>query len=171
MLWHASQTWPLRISCVLGHLPGRSGRSEGASGSCSGSRAAPGDPLFAAGAAPGAIPASSTNSEGPKRIRFTRGATAVTVNGELARPEIDRYILTAMAGQSMQVDVNSPGETVVLAVQGEDGMILLNRGTARPPGAVCCQRARTTSSASSAPAPPMAIRSPSSSRYLLNNPG
>ncbi len=28
----------------------------------------------------------------------------------------------------MQIDVNSPGGAVVLAVQGADGMILLNRG-------------------------------------------
>ena len=89
---------------------------------------APGDPLFAAAAAPGAIPAPPTSSSEPKRIQFARGATSATVNGELARRGIDRYILTAMAGQSMQVDVNSAGEAVVLAVQGEDGMILLNRG-------------------------------------------
>ncbi len=69
-----------------------------------------------------------TSSSEPKRIQFARGATSATVNGELARRGIDRYVLTAMAGQSMQVDVNSPGETVVLAVQGEDGTILLNRG-------------------------------------------
>jgi putative hemolysin len=89
---------------------------------------APGDPLFAAAAAPGAIPAPPLSSSGPKRIQFARGATSATVNGELARRGIDRYVLTAMAGQSMQVAVNSAGEAVVLAVQGEDGMILLNRG-------------------------------------------
>ena len=89
---------------------------------------APGDPLFAAAVAPGAIPAPSPSSGEPMRIQFARGATSATVNGELARRGIDRYVLTAMAGQSMQVDVNSPGEAVVLAVQGEDGTILLNRG-------------------------------------------
>ena len=89
---------------------------------------APGDPLFAAAAAPGSIPAPPTSSSEPERIQFARGATSATVNGELARHGIDRYILTATAGQSMQVDVNSAGEAVVLAVQGEDGMILLNRG-------------------------------------------
>ncbi len=89
---------------------------------------APGDPLFAAAAAPGAIPVPALSSSEPKRIQFARGATSATVNGELARRGIDRYILTALAGQSMQVAVNASGEAVVLAVQGEDGMILLNRG-------------------------------------------
>ena len=89
---------------------------------------APSDPLFAAAAAPGAIVAPPLSSSEPKRIQFARGATSATVNGELARRGIDRYILTAMAGQAMQVDVNSPAETVVLAIQGEDGTILLNRG-------------------------------------------
>ena len=89
---------------------------------------APGEPLFAAAAAPGAIPAPPPSSSEPKRIQFARGATATTVNGELARRGIDRYVLTAMAGQLMQVAVNSSGEAVVLAMQGEDGMILLNRG-------------------------------------------
>lgn len=88
---------------------------------------APGDPLFTAAAAPGAIPVPSPNSGEPKRIQFAPGATSATVNGELTRRGIDRYVLTAMAGQSMQVEVNSPGDGVVLAVLGEDGTILLNR--------------------------------------------
>ena len=47
---------------------------------------APGDPLFAAAAAPAPFLRHSSSSE-PKRIQFARGAMAATVNGELARPK------------------------------------------------------------------------------------
>ncbi len=88
---------------------------------------APGDPLFAAAVAPGAIPVPPASSNRPVRIQFARGATSATVNGELARRGIDRYVLSALKGQSMQVDVNSPGGAVVLAVEGADGASLLSR--------------------------------------------
>jgi hypothetical protein len=41
---------------------------------------------------------------------------------------IDRYVLRTLAGQMMRAEVSAPG-TVVLAIQGADGAILLGRSS------------------------------------------
>lgn len=85
---------------------------------------APGDPLFSAAVVPGAIPAPSAGT--PVRIQFAPGAISDTISGTLPNRGIDRYVMRALAEQLMQLAVDSPGN-VVLAVQGEDGTILLSR--------------------------------------------
>lgn len=88
---------------------------------------APGDPLFRAAAMPGAIPAPSSDAGEPIRIEFAAGGSSATVNGRLASRGIIRYVVRALAGQTMQIDVNSPDGGVVLAIQGADGTILQSR--------------------------------------------
>ena len=69
----------------------------------------------------------------------------------------------------MQVDVNSPGETVVLAVQGEDGTILLNRGNGETAWSGVLPESQDYIVSVISTGPPMATRSPSASRYLLTS--
>ena len=117
---------------------------------------APGDPLFRAAAMPGAIPAPSAGSSEPVRIEFAAGGTSATVSGKLASRGIDRYVLRALAGQSMQVDVNSPDGGVVLAIQGADGTILQSRSNGEVSWSGQLPKTKTISSASAASARPRA---------------
>ena len=64
--------------------------------------------------APGATP-----EQGPQRIHFGAGATSATVNGTLPH----EYILPALAGQTLSVDVAAPWPTT-LGVSGKNGTVL-----------------------------------------------
>jgi hypothetical protein len=64
------------------------------------------------------------------RIQFAAGATSATVSGPVERlgPEgvevAGGYVLRAMAGQTMQVRITSPGGDVLLTIVGADGVPL-----------------------------------------------
>lgn len=62
----------------------------------------------------------------PARIQFDVGATSAAVTGELAAHETADYVLSAAAGQTMDVTIASPGENVLLTVVGADGIPLTN---------------------------------------------
>lgn len=60
----------------------------------------------------------------PTRIRFEPGATSATVAGHIGQNGIDRYVLEALAGQTMEVRITSPDNDVLLDIWGADGTIL-----------------------------------------------
>ena len=58
----------------------------------------------------------------PTRIQFELGATSATIEGRLEQPgDSDRYVLRAMRGQRMVVQVTSAEWAVGIEVKGEDG--------------------------------------------------
>jgi predicted small secreted protein len=61
----------------------------------------------------------------PVRIQFAAGAISATVTGQVAAYGADIYVLQAMAGQTMSVDLLSPASDVVLEIWGADGTPLL----------------------------------------------
>lgn len=54
----------------------------------------------------------------PVRINFAPGTTSATISGNVQFPNRNRYVLQAMAGQQMKVDVQSPGNLVNFAITG-----------------------------------------------------
>lgn len=64
-----------------------------------------------------------------QRIQFATGATSSAVNGELAAGVSASYVLTASAGQTMNVQVWSPNSDVYLSVLGADRKLLLDHAT------------------------------------------
>jgi hypothetical protein len=75
-----------------------------------------------------AVPPSSTDvdssAENPIRITFAQGATGSQIEASIEAGETVYYILEAMAGQQMTVNVISPENNVLLSVIGEDGTVL-----------------------------------------------
>jgi hypothetical protein len=65
----------------------------------------------------------------PVRIQFAAGATSATVTGHVAAYGADLYVLRAMVGQTMSVDLLSPASDVVLEIWGADGTPLLRHVT------------------------------------------
>jgi hypothetical protein len=65
-----------------------------------------------------------TLEPGPTRIRFEPGATSTTVAGHIGQSGIDRYVLGALAGQTMEVRITSPDNDVLLDIWGADGTVL-----------------------------------------------
>jgi hypothetical protein len=57
----------------------------------------------------------------PIRIRFPAGGTSATVNGLVGPSQQPRYVLRAMAGQEMSVQIIAPGNLANFAVTGADG--------------------------------------------------
>ncbi len=66
------------------------------------------------------IPAAG--GSGLTRIRFAPGATSAVVEDRLESGSCAYYVLAALAGQSMEVEV-APGEVVGLEVLGRDGSL------------------------------------------------
>lgn len=64
-----------------------------------------------------------TTESGMTRIQFELGAISAVLDGHLADHGADRYILWAMAGQTMEVSVTAP-ELVSFSIWGVDGTIL-----------------------------------------------
>ncbi|MCC6602638.1 MAG: hypothetical protein IT327_05480 [Anaerolineae bacterium] len=62
----------------------------------------------------------------PQRISFAPGATSATVQGDVAAHVSDDYILSAQAGQTMTVNIDSPNSNVLLTIVGADGIPLTN---------------------------------------------
>jgi len=62
-----------------------------------------------------------------KRITFAAGATSATMQGNLVKHGIDRYVLKAEAGQTMTVKVTAP-MNVVFSISGANGDVLKSSG-------------------------------------------
>jgi hypothetical protein len=62
----------------------------------------------------------------PARIKFAPGATSASVQGRVSGGAIVRYLLRAMAGQTMTVVITSPHQDVLLTIWGlTDGQPLV----------------------------------------------
>jgi hypothetical protein len=59
------------------------------------------------------------------RIQFAPGTTSATVAGHVVAYGADVYVLRALEGQTMSVDLVSPASDVVLEIWAEDGQPLL----------------------------------------------
>jgi heat shock protein HslJ len=75
---------------------------------------------------PTATSAASGNPNAEQRIRFAPGATSATLTGNLAASESDRYVLRALAGQTMSLNLTFTEGQAILVVWGEDGDVLLS---------------------------------------------
>lgn len=69
-------------------------------------------------------PPTPTAEPEPTRIRFEPGATSASVAGHIGPNAIQRYVLRAFAGQTMEVLITSPGNDVLLDIWGADGTVL-----------------------------------------------
>jgi len=62
----------------------------------------------------------------PYTIKFAPGGTSAVVEGHVAGGSFVRYLLRAMAGQTMTVNIISPNQDVLLAIYGlDDGQPLV----------------------------------------------
>jgi heat shock protein HslJ len=81
------------------------------------------------GVAPGTVTLTATpdaSGNAAQRIRFESGATSATLTGTLAASESDSYVLRALAGQTLSVDLAFTEGQAILVVWGEDGDVLLS---------------------------------------------
>lgn len=62
----------------------------------------------------------------PRRISFTQGGTSASVRGTTATPGLDRFVLRALAGQTMSVNISSTQGSVILIIYGADGNVLIS---------------------------------------------
>lgn len=73
---------------------------------------------------------SLTPSQGtinlPERIIFDEGATSATVTGQLEQDGSKEYIVHALAGQTLKVNMNLTQGKAILAIWGEDGQVLIS---------------------------------------------
>jgi hypothetical protein len=60
------------------------------------------------------------------RIQFPPGGTSATIDDSVGIGEVDLYVLQAMAGQNMSVDVYAPKGNAVIAIWGADGVVLIS---------------------------------------------
>ena len=74
---------------------------------------------------PTATSGSSGNVDDEQRIRFAPGATTATLTGTLAAFESDQYILRALEGQTLSLNLAFTEGRAILVVWGEDGNVLL----------------------------------------------
>jgi len=62
----------------------------------------------------------------PSRIKFAHGAISAELNGFLLGGEVNYYLLRAMAGQTMTVNIHSPANDIFLTIYGlQDGSPLV----------------------------------------------
>lgn len=80
-------------------------------------------PTVAAGTVLAPPPSGST--VGPKRVTFPPGGTTAFLQNSLAPSGVDRYVLRALAGQTMSLTLVTSQGTAVLVVVGADGTVLL----------------------------------------------
>ena len=73
-----------------------------------------------------APPAPMPPPEQARRIEFPPGGTSATIEGSVGVGGVDFYVLRAMAGQTMSVDLSSPKGNAVIAIWGADGVVLLS---------------------------------------------
>ena len=75
------------------------------------------------------IPSAASQPEPKaKRIQFAPGVISAQVQGSLAAGGSDRYVLSAMAGQEMTVNLSdsSAGVNAILVIWGADGTVLIS---------------------------------------------
>jgi heat shock protein HslJ len=70
--------------------------------------------------------ATSGNVKVPVRISFTPGSTSVSLAGDLTASASDPYVLRALAGQTISVNLAFTEGQAILVVWGEDGEVLLS---------------------------------------------
>ncbi len=75
-------------------------------------------------------PLTSVPPPAPKRISFPPGGTSVTEQGTTPANGSDRWVLSALAGQTMTVAASSAQGQILLAVSGADGTVLKSAGSA-----------------------------------------
>jgi len=73
---------------------------------------------------PSPTPPTPTAEPTPQRIRFAQGATSAAVSDTLPPKSAKRYILRALSGQMLVIDVTAP-LALGLNVSGENGTILV----------------------------------------------
>ncbi len=64
----------------------------------------------------------------PKRIQFQAGGTSATIQGNLGTNGMDRYVLRALAGQTLKIDLASKQANMLFQVNGADGNVLKSFG-------------------------------------------
>jgi hypothetical protein len=64
----------------------------------------------------------------PKRIQFAPGAISATIRGAVVPNAMERYVLRALAEQTMIVNVTSYESQMYLAIHGADGTVLKAAG-------------------------------------------
>lgn len=62
----------------------------------------------------------------PERITFDPGAISDTVSGSMLANGMNAYVLRAMAGQTMQVELSFSQGEAILIIWGEDGTVLIS---------------------------------------------
>lgn len=64
----------------------------------------------------------------PERIQFKTGGTTATIQGNLVANGMDRYVLRALAGQTLKIDLTSKQAHMLFQVNGADGNVLKSFG-------------------------------------------
>lgn len=72
------------------------------------------------------LPAGSDGEPQATRITFPVGGTSATVKDSVPPAGAKRYVLKAMAGQTMTVDLMYPGGPALLVIWGADGTVLIS---------------------------------------------
>src|SRR5262249_2960098 len=75
---------------------------------------------------PTATTATSGTSNNVKRITFAPGATSATVTGHLEASQLDAYVLYALAGQTMTINLTFTSGQAILIVWAADGDVLMS---------------------------------------------
>jgi len=70
--------------------------------------------------------AAQTGGPTPKRISFPQGGITATRTGVLTMGGMDRYVIAANGGQTMNVSAASGNNNVILVIFGKDGTVLLS---------------------------------------------
>ena len=68
----------------------------------------------------------TTVSDDPRRISFPAGGTTATIQGVTATPGLDRFVIRALAGQTMSVNISSTQGPAILIIYGADGNVLIS---------------------------------------------
>ena len=78
------------------------------------------------GSLAGTTPAQAAPSAqgGIQRIRFAPGATGAVVYGVVGSGQVARYVLTALAGQTMTVQANSEGAPIFVTIFDTNNNVL-----------------------------------------------
>lgn len=67
-----------------------------------------------------------------RRIQFTPGSSSATLWGSMSPSGMDRYVLTALAGQTMTVEVIPTSGQPLLSISGANGEVLKSAGAGSP---------------------------------------
>lgn len=73
-----------------------------------------------------------TDQPSARRIQFAPGSSSATLWGSLSPNGLDSYVLTALAGQTMTVDVIPTSGQPLLSISGANGEVLKSAGVGSP---------------------------------------